>query len=108
MRTRIFRKILLCTLLTPVMFAGHVLAEDLKVAIGEQGNRSMSIPERGLTQEEVSESFGSPQRMTQMVGKPPISTWHYEMFSVYFEDDQVIHAVRRHRSLYSSYSLAAD
>ena len=102
MRTRILRKFLLCTLLAPAMFTTQVLAEDLKIAIGEQGDRSMSIPERGLTQQEVSETFGSPQRMTQMVGKPPISTWHYEMFSDYFEDDQVIHAVRRHCSLYSS------
>jgi hypothetical protein len=105
MRTRILRKILLYALLVPAMYTSQVMAEDLKIVIGEQGNRSMSIPERGLTQQEVSETFGSPQRMTRMVGKPPMSTWHYEMFSVYFEDDQVIHAVRRHRSIYT---LAAD
>ncbi len=73
MRTRILRKLLLCTLLAPAMFTTQVLAEDLKIAIGEQGDRSMSIPERGLTQQEVSETFGSPQRMTQMVGKLPLA-----------------------------------
>lgn len=104
MRTRILRKIVLCTLLAPAMFTNQVLAEDLKTAIGEQGNHSIFIPERGLTQQEVSGMFGSPKRTTQVVGKPPISTWHYEMFSVYFEDDQVIHTVRRHPGLYRTYS----
>jgi hypothetical protein len=47
--------------------------------------------------DKVKEVFGEPQKRTPAVGEPPITRWIYKDFTVYFEYDRVIHAVK-HRS----------
>lgn len=66
---------------------------------------SLHMPYQGQSPAQVSSEFGQPRRMTQIKGKSSIETWHYEYFSVYFREDQVIHSVRRHRDLFT---VAAD
>ncbi|MEE8425673.1 MAG: hypothetical protein V3S15_00200 [Woeseiaceae bacterium] len=50
-------------------------------------------PTRGMTQSNVESSFGSPVSKKAAVGDPPISSWEYQGFVVFFEYDRVIHAV---------------
>ncbi len=59
------------------------------ISAGEDGSRPM----RGTTQAQVESKFGSPVNKKAAVGDPPISSWDYQDFTVYFEYDRVIHAV---------------
>lgn len=52
-----------------------------------------SMPTRGMRMAEVEKLFGAPREKSAAVGKPPISRWDYDGFSVYFEYDHVIHAI---------------
>ena len=45
------------------------------------------------TQAQVESKYGSPVSKKAAVGDPPISRWEYQGFTVYFENDRVIHAV---------------
>ncbi|MCK5325032.1 MAG: hypothetical protein KAJ57_03455 [Woeseiaceae bacterium] len=61
------------------------------ISAGEDGSRPM----RGTTQAQVESKYGSPVSKKAAVGEPPISSWEYQDFTVYFEYDRVIHAVLR-------------
>jgi outer membrane protein assembly factor BamE (lipoprotein component of BamABCDE complex) len=50
-------------------------------------------PSPGMTMQKVEEKFGAPSTRHDAVGTPPITRWDYQSFSVYFENDRVIHAV---------------
>lgn len=76
----------------------QIAATTIQLPVGSQGNTSLELPERGWTQRQVELVHGAPERFTNVVGEPPISTWHYAEFSVYFESDLVIHSVLRHRT----------
>ncbi len=52
-------------------------------------------PTRGMTQASVEARYGSPSAKTSAVGDPPISSWEYKGYIVFFEYDRVIHAVSR-------------
>jgi hypothetical protein len=58
------------------------------------------MPARGATMERVRNSLGEPANRIPAVGDPPISSWIYDDFIVYFEHDRVLHSVipggRRH------------
>ena len=56
---------------------------------GSDGSRPM----RGTTQAQVEAKWGTPVAKNASVGDPPISSWEYANFTVYFEYDRVIHAV---------------
>ena len=67
-------------------------AETIRTSVissGEDGSRPM----RGITQAQVQSKYGSPVNKKAAVGDPPISSWEYQNFTVYFEYDRVIHAV---------------
>jgi hypothetical protein len=59
------------------------------ISDGADGSRPM----RGSTQAQVESRYGSPVNKKAAVGDPPISSWEYPAFTVYFEYDRVIHAV---------------
>jgi len=42
---------------------------------------------------DVEQKFGQADNTTGPIGEPPISTWTYSDFSVFFEDNIVIHSV---------------
>lgn len=91
---------LLSTVLTTAFISLSVptYSEVVYVPIGQQGSekQSMERPSRGLTKDEVQDQFGEPKDWNDPVGKPPISSWVYENFTVYFENDYVIHSVLTH------------
>jgi hypothetical protein len=75
--------------------AGAAVADSLVVdGIAAQGN-SPAGPGRGLTQTSVESKWGQPLSKNSSVGEPPISSWEYEPFVVYFEYDRVIHSVAK-------------
>ena len=41
----------------------------------------------------VQGRFGEPTNRHATVGEPPITRWDYPQFSVYFENDRVLHTV---------------
>lgn len=57
--------------------------------------RGEDLPRRGASMERVRERFGAPADTRDAVGEPPITRWEYDGFTVFFEYDHVIHAVRR-------------
>lgn len=89
MQTRILVPMLLgCAL------AGSAVAETIVVNDQVQVRESqLERPKRGSTMNEVEKRFGAPSTRHATVGKPPITRWDYQNFSVFFEHDRVIHAV---------------
>jgi hypothetical protein len=71
------------------------LAETVRIPIGQQTETSK--PRTGTTKATVEAQFGEPISKQGPVGDPPISTWEYADFVVYFEHDHVIHSVAKHR-----------
>jgi len=50
-------------------------------------------PINGLTMNDVEQKFGQAENTSGPVGDPAITTWTYPQFSVFFEDNIVIHSV---------------
>jgi hypothetical protein len=76
-----------------VGLSANISAEVINTPKTKKTNYSVQLPGRGMSKEMVLKTFGKPLAKTNAVGKPPISSWTYTMFTVYFESDYVIHAV---------------
>lgn len=74
-------------------------AETLIIPVGKQASERADIkrPATGTTRAQVRQSFGEPLQTSAPKGTPPISSWEYQDFVVYFEHDHVIHSVLKHR-----------
>jgi len=83
----------LCLILTSPIFTQIAIADELEVAVGQQGDQSLTRPISGMTIEVVEMKFGAPEEIKGPIGDPPITTWVYNNFSVFFEYDKVIHSV---------------
>ena len=70
-------------------------ADTLQIPLGQQGDPSVQTPPRGSSMSDVVSLVGQPVQIDKAVGDPPIATWHYPEFRVYFEHDKVIHSVKR-------------
>jgi hypothetical protein len=71
-------------------------ADTLLIQSVQQAEATRSErPASGLTKAQVEARFGAPTRMVAAIGDPPISRWEYPTFTVYFENERVIHAVAR-------------
>lgn len=82
--------------LAVLMSAGAVHADTLildkmQSTQGERPDR----PARGATMARVESNFGAPLSKQAAVGDPPISSWAYPDFTVYFEYDRVLHSVEK-------------
>jgi hypothetical protein len=82
-------------LLVATGFATPAAAEVIQVPVGQQApeKRVLEVPRRGATKTEVERRFGAPLAQEPAVGDPPISSWEYENYRVYFERDLVLHSV---------------
>lgn len=76
-------------------------AEQLAMPTGSQPSVSgtASLPDKGESMQAVSRQFGEPRQRHAAAGgdspqHPPITRWDYDGFSVFFENQHVIHAVR--------------
>ncbi len=81
-------------------------AQAQNLGIPESGEAGMQLPQRGLTMDVVEERFGSPTRVLAAVGEPPITRWVYPEFTVYFENEYVIHPVIR--TSHTGHSVSAN
>jgi hypothetical protein len=75
-------------------FAGFAGADTLDMDGTDAMNGSVG-PASGSTQETVEATYGAPNAKNIAVGEPPISSWEYDGFIVFFEYDRVIHAVKK-------------
>jgi hypothetical protein len=63
---------------------------------------SVATPGRGMTMEQVRQQFGAAQSEQPTVSanggphQPPITRWDYAGYSVFFENDHVVHSVVHH------------
>ena len=53
----------------------------------------MALPKNGQNKATVEARFGTPTQKLAAVGDPPISSWKYDKYSVYFEYDLVLFTV---------------
>jgi len=78
-----------------LMLSAVALAQTVEVPVGQQGaaNASVPRPKGGLTMDQVAAKYGQPDKKMAAVGKPPITRWVYDKYTVYFENNRVIHSV---------------
>ena len=85
------------TAVTGLLLLGLSTGIHAELIVTEDGGTkeaySVMLPGRGMAKTAVRKSFGYPIERTAEVGTPPISKWRYDLFTVYFESDYVIHAV---------------
>lgn len=55
---------------------------------------ALETPRTGQTMEQVRKTLGAPAHELDSVGSPAITRWVYDGLTVYFENRQVLHAVR--------------
>lgn len=77
------------------VLATSAVAEVIRVPVGQQAAEKhvLELPPRGTAKAEVERRFGPPLTQQPAVGTPPISSWDYENYRIYFERDLVLHAV---------------
>jgi hypothetical protein len=89
--------------IVPLLFAGGVaglaataradalVVDEMTAAQSSADER----PRRGMTMTTVERRWGAPENRSSAVGQPPITRWDYPGFTVFFEYQHVVHAVRR-------------
>ncbi len=75
-------------------FTGFAGADTLEMD-GTDARQGSVGPASGLTQANVEATYGSPKSKKAAVGEPPISSWEYDGFIVFFEYDRVVHTVKK-------------
>jgi hypothetical protein len=86
MKTLLAMTLALCA--TPL--AAETLLVDDQVQIKPA---AVELPARGSSMAAVEARFGAPRAKHAAVGKPPITRWDFDGYSVYFEYQHVVHAV---------------
>ena len=84
----------LLTMAAAAAQADVLLLDGIEIDKSSQAERPMA----GMSMDRVESTYGAPAQKHATVGNPPITRWDYPGFSVYFENDKVIHAVARHAS----------
>jgi hypothetical protein len=77
------------SLICSISYADILKMENTEATVVEVDNR----PARGMNQEQVVDLYGEPMARVGAVGEPPISSWNYSNFTVFFEGNYVIHTV---------------
>jgi hypothetical protein len=87
--------VLIALLCSQILFVKPICAEEIKIPVGSQMPELNSVarPKTGMTKTSVKSQFGEPAKENPAKGQPPISSWEYADFIVYFESDHVIHSV---------------
>jgi hypothetical protein len=89
------------TTLAALLFASASYADTLLIDGIDVDKQSVdSRPKPGMSMTAVESTYGAPAQRHGAVGgsaatQPPITRWDYPSFSVYFENDRVVHAVAR-------------
>ena len=83
-------RIVLAFMLT---FAFQSVYADVLIIDEVRQSDSMQLPKNGQNKTTVEAKFGAPEEKLSAVGDPPISSWKYGTYSVYFEYDLVLFTV---------------
>jgi hypothetical protein len=75
-----------------IMAFQTISADVLIIDEVRQADR-MELPKNGQSKADVEAKFGTPAEKHSPVGDPPISSWKYDTYSVYFEYDLVLFTV---------------
>jgi hypothetical protein len=76
------------------LYSVAAISDTIAIPLGQQGDFwNVERPTKGMSQAQVESKYGEPLEKSAAVGKPPITTWTYAEFYVYFEYDHVIHSV---------------
>ena len=75
-----------------VFFCASLQADSLTIPGHFDSNKSIVMPKRGISMDQVLAEFGEPVRRIDAIGEPPITTWDYGDFRVYFEYQTVLHS----------------
>lgn len=78
-------------LMLALMF--QVVSADVLIIDEVRQVENMNLPKNGQNKADVEVKFGAPVEKKQAVGDPPISSWQYTGYSVYFEYDLVLFTV---------------
>jgi hypothetical protein len=78
--------------LSQPLFADTLMLDSIE-AEPLNNEAGLSRPERGMTAQQVFNTYGKPLEEKAAIGNPPITRWIYNDFKVYFEYDHVIRSV---------------
>lgn len=73
--------------------AFQAISADVLIIDEVRQAESMPLPKNGQDKASVEAKFGAPIEKLAAVGDPPISSWKYDTYSVYFEDNLVLFTV---------------
>lgn len=85
--------------LAAVLASGLVLGGVANAGIIQLADGSLraqqvaGAPKPGRSKADVLKQLGEPEQRIGEVGEPPISSWRYGTFQVYFEHNLVLHTV---------------
>ena len=82
--------------LTLTLIASGPASADVLLIDGIKSAPVIQTPRNGLSMAQVRQQFGEPAQEVPAVGEPPISRWEYTGYTVYFENDLVLHSVIQH------------
>jgi ABC-type oligopeptide transport system substrate-binding subunit len=88
-----------CLALSPLAVSSQTAtAGEVVVPVSKQSPELMSTPRpaNGMSMTSVEQTYGTPVSVSGPVGNPAITTWEYQLFTVYFEGNLVIHTVLKH------------
>lgn len=76
------------------LYSAAASSDTIAIPLGQQGDFwNVERPAKGMSKTQVTTKYGEPLKKSEGVGNPPIYTWTYAEFDVYFEYDHVIHSV---------------
>jgi hypothetical protein len=82
--------------MTLALIASGPASADVLLIDGIQSAPAIQTPRNGQSMDQVRQQFGEPALQVPAVGEPPISRWEYNGYTVYFENDLVLHSVIQH------------
>ncbi len=71
----------------------HMAYADVLLIDEVRQAERMDLPQNGQHKADVEAKLGAPVQKVAAVGDPPISTWKYDDYNVYFEYDLVLFTV---------------
>lgn len=86
------------TILIGAVTTSSVLVADVLNMQTNSRQENSDRPPRGLTKAQVEHRYGAPISRHGPTGEPAIYFWEYDGFTVYFENDYVLHAVSKKKS----------
>ena len=74
-------------------FVFQAVSADVLIIDEVRQAESMNLPKNGQNKADIETKFGAPLEKKPAVGDPPITSWKYQGYSVYFEYDLVLFTV---------------